>query len=120
MYIPSAHSKISVIILLIIAIGLFLWVHNSRIWVKENIMMKNSKLQNLQKWQTMQSESIEFNKVILLMKLNDPNRSGLIGEKYSLITTDRGDLTAKLTTLNPNISAIIVDFFQKANLKKVM
>jgi hypothetical protein len=52
--------------------------------------------------------------------LNDPNRSGLIGEKYSLITTDRGDLTAKLTTLNPNISAIIVEFFKKANLKKVM
>jgi len=67
MYIPSAHSKISVIILLIIAVGLFLWVHNSRVWVKENIMKKNYKLQNSQKWQPMQSESIELNKVILLM-----------------------------------------------------
>ena len=29
---------------------------------------------------------------------NDPNETGLVGSPYSLITTDEGDLDAKLTT----------------------
>ena len=30
---------------------------------------------------------------------NDPNETGLVGSPFSLITTDEGDLDAKLTTL---------------------
>jgi len=118
MYIPSAHSKISVIILLIIAIGLFLWVHNSRVWVKEKYYDEKFQAAELTKMATDAIREYRIQQGYTFDELNDPNRSGIIGEKYSLITTDRGDLTAKLTTLNPNISAIIVDFFQKAKLKK--
>ncbi|MGY8783654.1 MAG: poly-gamma-glutamate system protein, partial [Fidelibacterota bacterium] len=32
---------------------------------------------------------------------NDPNETGLVGGPFSLITTDEGDLEAKLTTLDP-------------------
>ena len=118
MYIPSAHSKISVIILLIIAIGLFLWVNNSRVWVKEKYYDEKYQAAELTKTATDAIREYRIQQGYTFDELNDPNRSGLIGEKYSLITTDRGDLTAKLTTLNPNISAIIVEFFQKAKLKK--
>ncbi|MBC8382700.1 MAG: poly-gamma-glutamate system protein [Candidatus Cloacimonetes bacterium] len=118
MYIPSAHSKISVIILLIIAIGLFLWVHNSRVWVKEKYYDEKLLATELTKLATDAIREYRIQQGYSFDELNDPNRSGLIGEKYSLITTDRGDLTAKLTTLNPNISAIIVEFFKKAKLKE--
>ena len=40
---------------------------------------------------------------------NDPNETGLVGSPFSLITTDEGDLDSKLTTLDPNFSAAIVD-----------
>ena len=36
---------------------------------------------------------------------------------YSLITTDEGDLDAKLTTLDPNFSAVIVDLLFTAGLE---
>ena len=118
MYIPSAHSKLSVIILLIIAIGLFLWVNSSRVWVKEKYYDEKFQAAELTKLATDAIREYRIQQGYTFDELNDPNRSGLIGEKYSLITTDRGDLTAKLTTLNPNISAIIVEFFKKAKLKK--
>jgi poly-gamma-glutamate system protein len=47
---------------------------------------------------------------------NDPNETGLVGSPYSLITTDEGDLDAKLTTLDPNFSAAIVDLMVQINL----
>lgn len=49
---------------------------------------------------------------------NDPNETGLVGGPFSLITTDEGDLDAKLTTLDPNFSAIIVDLMSQLSLKK--
>ncbi len=49
---------------------------------------------------------------------NDPAGTGLIGPEFSLITNARGVLSAKLTTLNPNFAAVIVDYFKKIGLQK--
>ncbi len=48
---------------------------------------------------------------------NDPNETGLVGTQFSLITTDEGDLDAKLTTLDPNFAAAIVELFSRAGLQ---
>jgi poly-gamma-glutamate system protein len=50
--------------------------------------------------------------------VNDPNQSGLIGEEFTLITTDRGVLRAKLTSLNPNFAAVIVDQLKRAGFRR--
>ena len=47
---------------------------------------------------------------------HDPNETGLVGSPFSLITTDEGDLDSKLTTLDPNLSAGIVDLMVQLNL----
>ena len=47
---------------------------------------------------------------------NDPNETGLVGSPFSLITTDEGDLDAKLTTLDPNFSAAMVDLMNHVGL----
>ncbi len=47
---------------------------------------------------------------------NDPNETGLVGSSFSLITTDEGDLDAKLTTLDPNFSAAMVDLMNQVGL----
>ncbi len=50
--------------------------------------------------------------------VNDPNETGLIGEEFTLITTDRGVLRAKLTSLNPNFAAVIVDQLMRAGFRR--
>lgn len=101
-----------------VAIGLFIWAQNSRVWVKEKFYDEKLQAAELTKRATEVIREYRMQQGYTFDELNDPNRSGLIGEKYSLITTDRGDLTAKLTTLNPNISAIIIDFFKRAKLQQ--
>lgn len=49
---------------------------------------------------------------------NDPSASGLIGQEFTLTTTDRGVLEAKLTSVNPNFAAVFVDYFFKLGLKE--
>jgi poly-gamma-glutamate system protein len=48
---------------------------------------------------------------------NDPEASGLIGQEFSLATTDRGVLEAKLTSVNPNFAAVFVEYFHELKLK---
>ncbi len=50
--------------------------------------------------------------------VNDPAGSGLIGVQLSPITTEYGDLTAKLTSINPNFAALFVSYFKRLNLKE--
>jgi len=49
---------------------------------------------------------------------NDPNGTGLIGEQYTLITTDRGELRSKLIGTNPNFAAAIIEMFEECRLKR--
>ena len=49
---------------------------------------------------------------------NDPNETGLVGSPFSLITTDEGDLDAKLTTLDPNFSAGMVELMVQIGIEK--
>ncbi|MBN1824957.1 MAG: poly-gamma-glutamate system protein [Candidatus Eisenbacteria bacterium] len=48
---------------------------------------------------------------------NDPEGSGLIGQEFSLTTTDRGILSAKLTSVNPNYAALFVEYFHECGLE---
>jgi poly-gamma-glutamate system protein len=49
-------------------------------------------------------------------RINDPNGTGLIGLQYSHLTTQRGDLNAKLTSTNPNFAALIVHLLTRAQV----
>jgi len=49
---------------------------------------------------------------------NDPNETGMVGSPFSLITTDEGDLDAKLTTLDPNFAAGMVELMDQLGLQK--
>lgn len=118
MFIPSAKSKISLITLLVIAIILFIWSFKSRVFIEEKYF--DEKLASAQLMQEAEQVIREFrlSQNIFIDENNDPNKTALIGEKETEITTDRGSLEAKLTTLNPNFAAVIVDYFKKAKLKK--
>jgi poly-gamma-glutamate system protein len=48
----------------------------------------------------------------------DPQRSGLIGVASSTVTTTRGGLQAKQTTINPNWGAVAVKLIRQAGVEK--
>ncbi|MEO0086116.1 MAG: poly-gamma-glutamate system protein [candidate division WOR-3 bacterium] len=50
--------------------------------------------------------------------VNDPNRTGLIGTQFSLVTHGRADLSDALTTTNPNFSAALVELLKRAGLRR--
>ena len=61
-------------------------------------------------------KNIHMEKGVFVDIENDPNETGLVGTQFSLITTDEGDLDAKLTTLDPNFSAAMVELLTRAGL----
>ena len=61
-------------------------------------------------------KNIRMEKGVFIDIENDPNETGLVGSQFSLITTDEGDLDAKLTTLDPNFAAAMVELLTRANL----
>lgn len=50
--------------------------------------------------------------------IDDPGKTGLIGEPYTDITTTLGNLEAKRSTTNPNIAAMITDMLIQCGLEK--
>lgn len=48
----------------------------------------------------------------------DPNKTGLIGEEFTLITTTIGNLSAKRTSTNPDFAALMVKYFNQLHLKQ--
>lgn len=49
---------------------------------------------------------------------DDINNTGLIGDKYTSITTTLGILEAKRTSINPNFAAVILDMLKESGIKK--
>lgn len=118
MFIPSAKSSLSLLFLLIVSIALFIWVDNSRVFVSEEYFEEKLEAAKLMQKAENTIKEHRLAQDIFIDEVNDPNRTAMIGDKQSLIVTDRGNLTAKLTSLNPNFAAAIIDQFKAAKLKK--
>jgi poly-gamma-glutamate system protein len=118
MFIPSAKSRFSLVILMLIAIALFIWVDNSRVFVSDKYYEEKLAAAKLMQSAELAIKEYRNAEGIYIDEVNDPNRTAMIGDKQSPIITDRGDLTSKLTSLNPNFAAVIVEMFKEANLKK--
>ncbi len=118
MFIPSVKSKFSLLALTVVAIALFLWVDNSRVYIKRKYYKQKLEAAKLMQRAEKAVKEYLISKNKSTDTINDPYNSYLIGEKNTIITTDRGNLNAKLTSLNPNIAAVFVELFKKAKLKK--
>lgn len=118
MFIPNTKSKWSLLILLILATGLFSWSEGNRVFIRQKYYEEKLAAARLMQQAEQIIKEYRLGQGIYIDELNDPNRTALIGERYTLITTDRGSLNSKLTTLNPNFAAIMVDLFKKAGVKK--
>lgn len=57
-------------------------------------------------------------KGVFVDDVNDPNETALIGQDLTPITTDRGDIEAKLASTNPNVAAIVVELLKEAGVRE--
>lgn len=118
MFIPSAKSKFSLILLMVVAIVLFIWVDSSRVFISDAYYEEKLAAAALMQKAELAIKEYRNAEGVYIDEVNDPNRTAMIGVRQSPIVTDRGYLTSKLTSLNPNFAAVVVEMFMKANLKK--
>lgn len=117
MFIPSAKSKFSLILILVIAVILFLWTENSKVMRKKDYYEEKLAAANLMEKVEQSIKKHRIQQGVYIDEVNDPNKTGLIGDRVTSITTQNGSLPSKLTTLNPNFAAVFVEMFKKAGLK---
>jgi len=55
---------------------------------------------------------------VTINKEDDPNQTGLIGVRYSPLTTSLGHLEAKRTTTNPNFAALVVSLLKEVGVRR--
>jgi poly-gamma-glutamate system protein len=114
---PSMRSSWTLLALTIVSLAMYLWANQSR--VVQLSAVHEEKLQAAQ-WMNAAMDTLRARKypqVDFLDDINDPNASTLIGQQFSPITTETGDLEAKWTALNPNMAAVMVDYFHSAGLR---
>ncbi len=59
-----------------------------------------------------------FKNEVAIDNINDPNDTRIIGTRFSAITSGRGSLPVKLSTVNPNFAAMVVELFKDARIRE--
>ncbi|MBT3589617.1 MAG: poly-gamma-glutamate system protein [Candidatus Marinimicrobia bacterium] len=116
-FIPMIQKTSTLVGLAVLSIACFTFsVNNKVIDVSPTYDLKVKAAQLMKKGME-ELKQARMEKSIFVDLENDPNETGLVGSPFSLITTDEGDLDAKLTTLDPNFSAALVELYYRAGLK---
>ena len=117
MFRPSMRSIWTLLFLAVVSFGLFQVVNYFRIlsrqpWYNEKIQAAELAVDGLEAFQRVQLE-----KGVFSHEYEDPRFSAIIGQQFSLITTDYGVFEMKVMGANPNFAAVAVDLFKQAGLK---
>ncbi len=118
MYKFRAKSNIVLSVLSLLALLALIAVENSKIDCKQK--WYDEKLEAAQLSQTAANclKNFRFENGVFIDAINDPNQTALIGQEYTLTTTDRGYIDAKLSSTNPNFAAIIVQYLKEAGVEE--
>jgi poly-gamma-glutamate system protein len=114
----KAKSNIVLGLLFLLALLAFIAVENGKMDVKQDYY--NEKLQAAKLSQAAEDhlKNYRLENGVFIDDVNDPNQTALIGQEYSLITTDQGNIESKLSAMNPNFAAVIVQLLKDAGLKE--
>jgi len=116
MYKFRAKSNIVLIVLTVLSLLAFIAVENSKVEVKQDWYNEKLEAAKLSQLAANYLKNYRLEKGVFIDVINDPNQTALIGQEYTLVTTDRGYIEAKLSTTNPNFAAIIVQLLKDAGL----
>lgn len=118
MYKFRAKSNIVLSVLSLLALLALIAVENGKIDVKQK--WYDEKLDAARLAQTAADclKNYRLENGVFIDAINDPNQTALIGQEYTLVTTDRGYIDAKLSSTNPNFAALIVQFLKEAGVEE--
>ncbi len=116
MYKFRAKSNIVLIVLSILSLLAFIAVENSKVDVKQDWYNEKLEAAKLSQLAANYLKNYRLENGVFIDVINDPNQTALIGQEYTLVTTDRGYIEAKLSTTNPNFAAVIVQLLKDAGL----
>ena len=119
-FIPVIQKTSILIIMALVSIVAFSVAFFSReVIISSSYDMKINAAMQMKKAMAMLKD-IRMEKGVFVDIENDPNETGLVGTQFSLITTDEGDLDAKLTTMDPNFRNLLKIIFEnkKNEIKK--
>lgn len=102
----------------VLAIGLMVWVELSKKEVKEPYFDEKMEAAMRMRASILYLKDKHFKNEISVDNINDPNDTKIIGTQFSPITSGKGSLPSKLSTVNPNVAALVVELFKEAGLKK--
>lgn len=118
MYKFRAKSNIVLIVLSLLSLFAFIAVENSKIDVEQDWYAEKLEAAHLSQLAANHIKDYRLEKGIFIDAINDPNQTALIGQEYTMVTTDRGYIEAKLSATNPNFAAVIVQLLKDAGVKE--
>jgi poly-gamma-glutamate system protein len=83
--------------------------------VKDHDLLLRTASKTAEAFSVLKKARLEKN--IPIDSVNDPAESGLIGAPSSEITSSVGDLESNLTSINPNWSAVVINYLKKAGVR---
>lgn len=113
-----AKSNIVLSLLSVFALLAIIAVENSKLDVKQEWYNEKLEAARLSKLAAEYLKNHRLENGVFVDEVNDPNQTALIGQEYTLISTDRGDIESKLSSLNPNFAAVIVQLLKDAGLNE--
>lgn len=117
MYKFSAKSNLVLGVLSALALLALLAVENGTVDVKQDWYEKKLAAAELSMEAMEAIKEHRLEKGVFIDAVNDPNQTAMIGQEYTLVTTDRGYIDAKLSSTNPNFAAVIVQMLKDAGLE---
>jgi poly-gamma-glutamate system protein len=118
MYKFRATSTIVLSLLSALSLLAFIAVENSKIDVKQDWYKEKLEAAQLSQLAASHLKNHRLEKSVFVDEVNDPNQTALIGQEYSLITTDQGEIEAKMSATNPNFAAVVVQLLKDAGLRE--
>jgi poly-gamma-glutamate system protein len=116
-FIPVIQKTSSLVVMAAVAIVMFAIAFFFRVEIiSETYETKVKAAEQMARAMEMLKD-VRLEKGVFVDVENDPNETGLVGSQFSLTTTDEGDLDAKLTTLDPNFAAAMVELLHQAKLQ---
>lgn len=114
----QSPSHLMLIGLAVLSIIIFALVENSKTVEKKRYFTKKKEAVKIAEHAQTTLKKHLFERGLPIDKENDPGETGLIGQQYTLVTTDTGKLSAKLASTNVDFAAAFVDMFSEAGLKR--
>ncbi len=113
-----AKSNVVLGLLFLLALLALIAVENGKVDQKQDYYAEKLAAAELCQLASTHLKNYRLEKGIFVDVVNDPNQTALIGQEFTLITTDRGEIEAKLSATNPNFAALVVQFLKDADLRQ--